>query len=80
MHDNMCDNPLDMSNTRYMHKRPASVQRDMNPLGYPMKKDTRFIQKNSHTALHKKANDLLGGKKPSEVSSEGLDIFNKYNK
>ena len=81
MHDKMCDNPLDMSNTKYMQHRPASVQRDMNPLGFPLKKNTPFIERNNRAkSLHKKADDLLSGKKPNEVSSEGLDMFNKYQK
>jgi len=36
MHDNIVHNPLDMSNQKYQappRQRPASVQRDMNPLG-----------------------------------------------
>ena len=36
MHDNICYNPLDMSNQKYVQpprERPPSVQRDMNPLG-----------------------------------------------
>ena len=42
MHDNMCFDPLDMSNSKY-EDRPPSVQKDMNPLGYAMNK-VRYLK------------------------------------
>ena len=43
MHDNIVDNPLDMSDQKYSvppRTRPVSAQRDMNPLGFPLSKDS----------------------------------------
>lgn len=42
MHDNICDNPLDMSDNKYDSslRKPSGAlrQRDINPLGQPLKK------------------------------------------
>ena len=78
MHDGMCNNPLDMSATKYQPPRVASAQRDMNPLGQPLRKDTRFHRDN----LKSQAEDLLTGKKGAvqEASRQALDAFNKYKK
>lgn len=72
MHDGMCDNPLDMSNTKYTN-RVASAQRDMNPLGYQLTKKSSFMAK------HKKAKDM-GFKQQNIMTKDGQDIFNKYQK
>lgn len=48
MHDNICYNPLDMSNKKYQmppRRRPPSAQRDMNPLGQRLLKTSDFLMK-----------------------------------
>lgn len=78
MHDNIVDNPLDMSCDKYDEKRRRlsglARQRDMNPLGVP-------LQKNSPYQLRQQAKELLAGK----VNREDLDeqrsaLLNKYAK
>lgn len=54
MHDKMCDNPLDMSAAKYQSPRVASAavgQRDMNPLGYPLAKETAFTRRRKNSKL-----------------------------
>ncbi|PAA92840.1 hypothetical protein BOX15_Mlig002220g3 [Macrostomum lignano] len=45
-HDNILSNPLDMSDLKYTptYRRRASAQRDMNPLAFPLKKNTKFMR------------------------------------
>ncbi|XP_069142672.1 eukaryotic translation initiation factor 5B-like [Argopecten irradians] len=75
LHDNICDNPLDMSNNKYQmppRKRPPSVQRDMNPLGQPLKKSSTHRMK-------ARSIEVLEGKFPKdEYSSEYMDVLNRY--
>jgi hypothetical protein len=74
MHDNICDNPLDMSDMKYSGMlRRHSIQRDMNPLGYTLQNDSAFI-------LRKKAHDLLEGKVKADVSKENMELLEKYTK
>ncbi|KAJ8301111.1 hypothetical protein KUTeg_020098 [Tegillarca granosa] len=77
MHDNICDDPFDMSREKYQmppRKRPPSVQRDMNPLGNPLKKDSVYLMK-------KQAQELLDGKlNARDVSKDYLDVLNRYSK
>ena len=77
MHDGMLDNPLDMSSTKYRPTRPVSSQRDMNPLGYPLRKDTAWMQKQTQ---HGQANDLLKGHNVGEIKQQQMDLYNKYQK
>lgn len=75
MHDGICDNPLDMSLSKYGPGRKVDEQRDMNPLGYPLKKQTAFM-------LRQQAEDLLSGKKPdkNEAKKENAEMLNRYSK
>ena len=55
--------------------------RDMNPLGYPLKKDSVYLTKKLRAKeMHQKAEDLLSGRRVEEIKNENLDIFNKYQK
>ena len=77
MHDNVCENPLDMSNNKYTRNtRQPSAQRDMNPLGSHLHKKAPFMSKNKEA--HKEAKDLLGGKKPD--MDKNKEMFSKYQK
>lgn len=75
MHDGICDNPLDMSLNKYGANRRVNEQRDMNPLGHPLKKQTAFM-------LRQQAEDLLSGKKPEkeEAKKENSELINRYSK
>ena len=78
MHDNIVDNPLDMSCNKYDEKRRklsgTTKQRDMNPLGVPLKK-------NSSYQLRQQAKDLLAGKiSQDELDKQKKDLLNKYAK
>lgn len=75
MHDNICDNPLDMSSQKYQQpprRRPPSVQRDMNPLSQPLSKTSAFL-------LRKQAQDFeRGTADPDHFSKEYVQQVNKY--
>lgn len=75
MHDNICDNPLDMSAQKYQappRRRPPSVQRDMNPLSQPLSKRSAFL-------LKKQAADFESGvANPEDFSPEYIQSVNKY--
>lgn len=75
LHDNICDNPLDMSDKKYQmppRERPASAQKDMNPLGMPLNKMSTYQMK-------KRANDLQEGKiDPRSLTKEEVDTLGKY--
>ncbi|XP_052104237.1 zinc finger CCCH domain-containing protein 13-like [Mytilus californianus] len=75
MHDNICDNPLDMSNQKYQmppRRRPPSVQRDMNPLSQPLSKQSAFL-------LRKQAVDFEEGTaNPDHYTKEYVQRVNKY--
>ena len=43
MHDKMVDNPFDMSN-KYNPRPLSGQQRDMNPLGHPLRANSHFLQ------------------------------------
>lgn len=75
MHDGICDNPLDMSLSKYGPNRKFDEQRDMNPLGFSLKKQTAFM-------LRQQAEELLGGKKPDveQAKKDNADIINRYSK
>ncbi|XP_050412886.2 trichohyalin [Patella vulgata] len=77
MHDNICDNPLDMSDTKYQmppRKRPPSVQRDMNPLGQPLSQNSTFL-------LKKQARDLMEGKLDKSIlHADKIELLHKYAK
>ena len=84
MHDNMCVNPLDMRSTKY-EDRPASVQRDMNPLGYPLSKVNLFDQtkkvKVTSKDMQQQAKNILAGRADQDAAKEeGVDLYNKYKK
>ena len=58
LHDNIVDNPLDMSDQKYTQPprtRPPSSQRDMNPLGFPLNKKSSLL-------MRKQARDLMEGR------------------
>ncbi|XP_061187777.1 uncharacterized protein LOC133195840 [Saccostrea echinata] len=75
MHDNICYNPLDMSNKKYQmppRKRPPSAQRDMNPLGERLKKTSDFLMK-------RLAKDVMEGKINDEfLKPEEKEKLKKY--
>lgn len=78
MHDNICDNPLDMSDNKYngLLRKPSGEprQRDVNPLGHPLKR-------NSGYQLKKQAHDLVDGKiDPNDLKKEKLELLHKYSK
>ncbi|XP_046353248.2 uncharacterized protein LOC124133067 [Haliotis rufescens] len=77
MHDNICDNPLDMSDQKYVmppRQRPPSPQRDMNPLGNALSKFSSFLMK-------KQARDLKDGRlDPKVVKEEQLTVLKSYAK
>lgn len=75
MHDGICDNPLDMSLNKYGSGHRVSEQRDMNPLGFSLKKQTAFI-------LRQQAEDLLVGKKPDkeQAKKDNSEMMNRYSK
>lgn len=75
MHDGICDNPLNMSLNKYGPDRKVTEQRDMNPLGYPLKKQTAFM-------LRQQAEELLSGKKTDKehAKKENTELLNKYSK
>lgn len=77
MHENIIDNPLDMSDNKYDHmlRKPSGGhrQRDMNPLGQPMKKESFF-------QLRAQAKDLLDGKiNPKDLKEEKLKLLQKIS-
>ena len=84
MHDKMISNPFDMSNNKYQPtKRVPSgqLQRDMNPLGSHLRRDTLFMQRTQRAReMHKEADNLLSGRRVSLTHKEHLDLFNKYQK
>ncbi|KAH9510115.1 hypothetical protein Btru_043506 [Bulinus truncatus] len=76
MHDNIIDNPLDMNNNKYEHmlRRPSGLprQRDHNPLGNPLKKDSSYQNKQL-------ARDLLEGKIDiNEIKAEKRETVAKF--
>ena len=77
----MCNNPLDMSNSKYT-KRVPSAQRDMNPLGNHLKKGSPFMRKNlrAKDAGRGAEDPLVGKKSAGEATSEVQDHMNKYQK
>lgn len=75
MHENIVDNPLDMSDDKYDHmlRKPSGGhrQRDMNPLGQQLKRDSVF-------QLRQQAQDLLDGKiKPDDLKEEKRKLLEK---
>ena len=85
MHDKMVENPLDMSNNKYIptpNRQPSPVQRDYNPLGNPLKRNSMFITRQGKTKdMHMKPDDLLSTKKDvSKMSKENLELYKKYAK
>ncbi len=91
MHDKMMDNPLDMSNNKYQPPRVPSGsqrQRDINPLGYSLSKDSLFLARQKRSReLHENAEELLSGKKntrtsqqAAQIKSDNFDMFSKYQK
>lgn len=78
MHENIVDNPLDMSDQKYNSKKRqlsgGNRQRDMNPLGQPLKQTSTFM-------MRKQALDVLDGKiDPKKMKTEKLEALNKYAK
>ena len=75
MHDGICDNPLDMSLNKYGPGHRVTEQRDMNPLGYSLKKQTAFM-------LRQQAEELLAGKKPDveQAKKDNAEVLKKYSK
>lgn len=75
MHDGICDNPLDMSLDKYAPGHKVTEQRDMNPLGFSLKKNTSFL-------LRAQAEELLAGKKPDkeQAKKDNKELLNRYSK
>ncbi|CAG2254687.1 unnamed protein product [Mytilus edulis] len=78
MHDNICDNPLDMSDNKYDSslRKPSGAlrQRDINPLGQPLKKTSTYM-------LKQRAKDLAEGRiSKDDLRKEQIELLNKYNK
>ncbi|XP_076448070.1 uncharacterized protein LOC143284853 [Babylonia areolata] len=77
MHDNIVDNPLDMSDQKYTlppRTRPPSTQRDMNPLGYPLSRKSSLL-------MRKQARDLMEGKmNTGGLRPETRDRLQKYSR
>ncbi|WAR25226.1 hypothetical protein MAR_010930 [Mya arenaria] len=76
MHDNIVYNPLDMSNQKYQQpprERPPSVQRDMNPLGCDLTKQSAYW-------VRKKAMEMMSGTSNNavQVSRSYMDILKRY--
>lgn len=75
MHDNICYNPLDMSNKKYQmppRRRPPSAQRDMNPLGQRLKKTSDFL-------MTRLAKDVTEGKISDEtLNAEERERLKRY--
>lgn len=77
MHDGICLNPLDMSQKKYIKEnRPITretTSRDLNPLGFPLKRRTSF-QVKQH------AFDIVEGKKidHDEARQKNKEILEKY--
>lgn len=78
MHDGICTNPLDMSLRKFndgRRNRPAPT-RDLNPLGFPLKKKTAF-----QTKIKEEAEDILAGHhNKDDARARGRDVLNKYAK
>ncbi|GFS03619.1 hypothetical protein ElyMa_001154700 [Elysia marginata] len=77
MHDNIVDNPLDMANNKYdkLLRKPSGLprQRDHNPLGNPLSRDSSFQNKQM-------ARDMLDGKISIEdVKAEKKQLISKYS-
>ncbi|RUS85817.1 hypothetical protein EGW08_006446 [Elysia chlorotica] len=77
MHDNIVDNPLDMASNKYdqMLRKPSGLprQRDHNPLGNPLSRDSAFQNKQV-------ARDLLQGKiSLDDIKAEKQEIITKYS-
>ncbi|XP_060590079.1 uncharacterized protein LOC132745239 isoform X2 [Ruditapes philippinarum] len=75
MHENIVTNPLDMADDKYDHmmRKPSGGhrQRDMNPLGNHLKRDSVF-------QLRSQAQDLLDGKiKPEDLKDEKRKLLEK---
>ncbi|ESP04566.1 hypothetical protein LOTGIDRAFT_237314 [Lottia gigantea] len=78
MHDNIVDNPLDMSDNKYeaMMRKPSGSkkQRDINPLGFPLKRESSY-------QMRQQAKELLEGKvKMEDIRAEKRDMLQKYTK
>ncbi|KAK3580637.1 hypothetical protein CHS0354_013399 [Potamilus streckersoni] len=76
MHENIVGNPLDMSDDKYDHllRKPsgASRQRDVNPIGFPLRKESVF-------QMRQQAQDLLEGRiNPKDITKERNELLNKY--
>ena len=80
MHDNMCNNPLDMSPDKYGNRQPSAAQRDQNPLGQPLKKETGFIEKHYKKDVNKEAADILSGRVSAGANQENRELFDRYQK
>lgn len=78
MHDGICTNPLDMSLRKFNDGRrdKPPITRDLNPLGFPLKKKTAF-----QSTIKAEAEDILAGKHDVEKArNRGRDVLNKYAK
>ncbi|XP_046353247.1 uncharacterized protein LOC124133066 isoform X5 [Haliotis rufescens] len=76
MHDNIIDNPLDMSDDKYdsMLRKPSGGhrQRDINPLGQPLDKKSSY-------QMRQQALDLLEGRiNIDDVKKEDRELLQKY--
>ncbi|CAH1801738.1 unnamed protein product [Owenia fusiformis] len=73
MHENICDNPLDMRDTKYEdnNDKADTLQRDMNPLNCPLKTDSSYM-------MRLKAKLILEGKLRVEVSPQQISLYKKY--
>lgn len=49
----------------------------MNPLGYPLKKDSVWLKKQERTG---QAKEILAGKNLDQFRSQGMDLYNRYQK
>lgn len=79
MHENIVDNPLDMSDSKYdkLVRKPSghARQRDLNPLGQPLSKSSTHF-------LRQDARDLLEGKITVEDIRpvDRKELVTKYSK
>lgn len=78
MHDGICSNPLDMSQSRYAKREktarppPQPATRDMNPLACPLSRRTSFLHTEAHDILEGKVTDI------EERRERNKEILHKY--
>jgi len=78
MHDGICLNPFDMSLEKFnkpRHVKNGVATRDLNPLGFPLKKETAWQNRQL-------ADELLQGSNvnKTEMREKSRKILSKYAK